>query len=476
MGCARLPQCGPEHSAWTALTRRVARGFGMQILSFVVVALAQFLAVPLCLAAWGTEVYGAWLVVLAVAGLLTMADLGVHGHLCNTLRAAWARGEHAVGRRILRAGLGVYSVLVLVLAVALAAALALIDLSAALGLGGLEHATAILLLLCLPTVLLLPRELVLSVYAAHGEFDRQVADALVLGIGQHGVVIAGALTGQAPVTVASGYFVITLALGWGRTLLALRRRYPDVCFAPCRPTLTEVRSLWAKAPFYAAQQGGGVLLIQLPVIMLGRLGSSDAVVAFTTMRTFINVMRQFSSQFATASGLEIARLHAAGEVAVAARAYDASVILSGGVVGLIAAVLTTFGPAFFALWTRGRVSFDPVLAAVFAGGLLLMIPANCAFGLLRLIDRPLPVAVALIIQTVVGSALCLILIPGEGALGAALAVSVAEVVIAGPILVVEVARLLGRNVAMILLRAYGPALVALGLGFVMARPLVRVLL
>ena len=465
------PDGGAAPGGRSGIVRRLARGFGMQGLSFAAQALAQFLAVPVCLSAWGTAVYGDWLVLVAAGGVLVVADFGIHGHLCNGLRAAWARGEHEAGQRILQSGLGVYLILVAGLAAGLGLAVWLVDVPAALGVSRLDHAGAILVLLCLPTLLLLPRELILAVYPARGEFDRQVADALVLAMAQQGAVIVGALAGRTPLEAAAAYFGVTLVFGAGASLAALRLRHPDVRFAPRRPKAEELRTLAGKAPFYAVQQAGGVLLIQLPVIVLGRLASPAAVVAFTTMRTFTGVLRQFANQFSTVTGLEMSRLYVRGEVAAAGRLYDVAVSLTGGMVGLLGALALAVGPVFFAVWTRGAIAFDPGLAAVFIAAVLLMTPGYGAFGLLRLIDRPQPVAAALLAQTGAGLALCLILIPGRGALGAALAVTLAELLTAGPILVREAAGLLGRRVWPVLARGYVPAALCFGLAAAAAQAL-----
>lgn len=454
----RLPLAGFVRNG---VARRLVLGLGVQGLTFVVQVLLQFLSVPICLSSWGAAVYGDWLVLAAAGGLLMMADLGVAGHLSNGLRAAWARGEQAAGQRILQAGLGAYALLLSVLLAVLAGVMALLDLPALLGVERLEHAHAVLVLLGLSTLLLLPRELTLSVYAARGQFSRQVGDFLLLTSAQQGTVIGGALAGGSPEQVAMGYCAVSLLVGWGVSLWSLRRCHPDAVFMPCRPTVAELRELAVKSPFYAIQQGGGVLLVQLPVVLLGRLSSPSAVVAFSTMRTLTGLIRQIANQFATVAGLEMAHLYARGGTGDTARLYRIIAPVTGAIVGAMGGGTLALGPWFLGVWTHGAVAFDMALAATFVTAAVLMAPAYCSFALLRLIGRPQPLAVAVLAQAGAMILLAPILVPGHDALGAAIAVGLAEVMVAAPLTIRAAAKSLACPILPVMVRTYATA-VAVG--------------
>ncbi|MCW2249605.1 O-antigen/teichoic acid export membrane protein [Azospirillum fermentarium] len=448
--------------------RRLALGVGIQGLTFVIQTLLQFLSVPICLSAWGPVVYGDWLVLMAAGGLLMVADFGMQGHLGNGLRAAWARGEQAAGQRILQAGLGTYALSLSVLLAVLAGSLMLLDVPSLLGVEQLEHPQATLVLLGLSTLLLLPRELTLSVYAARGQFSRQVGDFLVLTSAQQGTVIGVTLAGGSPIQAAAAYGTVSLLVGWGVSLWSLRRRHPDVAFMPCRPAAAELWELAVKSPFYGLQQSGGVLLVQLPVILLGRLSSPGAVVVFSTMRTLTGVIRQFANQFATVAGLEMAHLYARGDVAGTARLHRILCPVAGAVIGTISGVTLAVGPWFLGLWTHGNVAFDRPLAATFVAAAVLMTPAYCAMGLLRLIGRPQPLALAMLLQAAAMILLALILIPDRDALGAAIAVGMAEIMVATPIMLRAASRALSSPILPVLVRTYAAAVVAGGCCLAMA--------
>lgn len=450
------------------VVRRLALGFGLQWLNFAALLAAQFLAVPLCLAAWGAEVYADWLLLSATAGLLSLADLGFQGHLTNSLRLAWARGDWAGGQRVLQTGLCAYLGLTAVAATAVAVLVQWGDVPAWLGVSRLDAPIPTLALLGAATIVLLPRGLVVSIHTAKGRFDRELAGFLLLQIAQQGSLIVGTAADASPLHVAAGYLAATVLFGWGALVWGLRRHHPEVSLRPLCPRPDEIRRLARQAPFHAVQQGTGVALLQAPVIALGYLAAPAAVIAFTTMRTFTGLVRHVGVQFATATGLEMARLHARGDHPAAARLYAATTPMSGAMMGLIAGLALGIGEPFFAVWTHGAVDFDPVLAAAFLATALLMAPGYGATGLLRLADRARVVANGHLAQIGAAVALGLLAIPPMGALGAAVALGAAELLTSGAYLVGVAGGLLQAPMPGLVARTYATAALALGFGAAIA--------
>ena len=456
----------PDPSPPAGLLRRLAAGTGAQGLASAVVLAGQLLSVPVLLGAWGAGVYADWLVLSAAAGLLVLADFGLYSHLSNALRAAWASGDEAGGRRILQTGLGVYAALAgglaLLMGVAAPVVAALgVDGPALLGVERSDGAGATLLLLLGATLLLLPRGLVATVHSARGAFHREVVMITVSLAGMQGATLLAALAGGAPLHAAAAQLAAALLLGWLPLLLDLRRRYPDLALHPLPPTWGELRRIAAKAPLYAVQQGGVLVLVNAPVLLLGWLAAPAAVVVFATLRTLVGLVRQTVQQVAMVLGLEMARLCARGELAGAARLHAGSSAVLGCATGLLAGAVWVAGPTVFALWTHGTTPFDPLVAAVLLGGLLLRAPVQGAAAALRLVDRPGAVAAAQGAEMAVLLLLAPALILWMGAAGAALAAAVAEGLVSGPWLLRAAGRLFGTGVLRPALRAGAAALAGL---------------
>jgi hypothetical protein len=452
--------------------RRLAVGFGLQSVFYAVQIVLQFAAVPVFLSAWGAPAYADWLMLSAAANLMVLGDLGLQGFLSNRLRLAWMGGDEGAGRRVLATGLGAYAGL---MALALALGLALTWAAGRLGwrpLAGLDHGRETLGLLIASVVLLLPRGLVATVYTARGHFSREIGSFIILFTGQQGAALAAAAAGAPPVWVAAAHLAASLVFGWGWLAWDIPRWRGGCRLAPQRPSLAEMREMCANAPFHAVQMAAGVLLVQVPVIALGFVSGQAAVVAFSTMRTYTGLVRHLAAQFGTAAGLELTRCHARGEHAQAGRLFGPAALLSGGVSGLGAAASLVLGPAFFLLWTNGKVVFDPWLATGFLGASILLAPTLITTNLARLVDvTGSVVARALAWQVAATGALCLALATPLGALGAALAVGASELLVA-PLLVAFAARTLGqalsRPVRHALLAAAAMLLVGLVAGHVVS--------
>ncbi|WP_042699085.1 hypothetical protein [Azospirillum sp. B506] len=447
----------PQSHDQAGLLRRLAAGIGAQGAAQGALILSTLLSVPAFLAAWGGDVFADWLVLSAAAGLLTLADLGVCGYLGNMLRAAWARGDEAAGRRALQIGLGVYIVLCAAVAAAVATASMLVDVPALLGVVRLDGARATFLMLALTTVILLPRSLIATVHSARGRFHREV---LLLMLSQVGQVTAGAvaaLAGGGPEVAAAAQLATAVFLGWGALLRDLRRHGDLSALRPRAPDGREMRRLAVKAPLYAMQVGATMALVHLPILLLGRLAPAGAVVTFATTRTFVGLVRQTMRQAATPLGLEMARMHAAGNRAAAGRLYAASMAPAGCIVALLAGGAWSAGPAAFALWTHGTTAFDPLTAGAMLAGALVQVPAYGAGALLRLVDRPGTVAAVHGVEILAILLLGLLLIPMAGAAGAALTVALTEAIPATPWYLHSTGRLLGCRMLQPVLRAYAVA-------------------
>ena len=59
-----------------AIARRLRNGFGANAYGQLVVIIIQLAGVPILLHAWGTQLYGEWLILAAIPTYLSMTDLG----------------------------------------------------------------------------------------------------------------------------------------------------------------------------------------------------------------------------------------------------------------------------------------------------------------------------------------------------------------------------------------------------------------
>lgn len=458
----------------TGLIRRLALGFGVLGGGFLATTALQIVLVPVFLAAWGAERYADWLVLQAAAALVVLADPGLHGQAV-ALRLAAARGDAAGFQRVLSTGLGAYALLSVGLGT-LFGLLVMTDAAALVGVATDDGSA--LLLLSLSGVAMMPRGLVASVYFARGEFGRETGTHLVAVLGQMAAAGGAAFAGSGLTGAAAAHVVATVLLGWLPLVLDIRRRHPDVSLRPALPRRGDLAEMGTRAPLYALIQGATTVLPHAPVLLLGGLGAPpEAVVAFTTMRTFTGLARQPASQLSSIAGIEMARQLVQGDRAGLRRLHAGVGRMMGALTGLLGGLLAVLGPSFFVVWTHGAVVFDPVLAGVFLVTVVLLAPGYGGMSLLRHGDRPRPLALALVAQAILVAGLCVLLIPPAGgwgaAVGAALAVGLAELMTFGLGLGVVAGRVVGeppvRHAAVALAALLPGALVGAGAALMVER-------
>ncbi|WPZ37226.1 hypothetical protein T8K17_25425 (plasmid) [Thalassobaculum sp. OXR-137] len=423
---------------------RLISGTSALFSSLTVWSVLQIVAVPVFLDHWGAVVYGQWLAINAGASLLSLMDFGLSTHLVNRILALSARGEGAAVMRILSTGFALFAALMTAGAALLAGAW-LLDLPASLGIdapgagpAAILQATAILILL--------PRPLIGGLFAARGQFGRSVYMSAALQLLPFAGTLAVVIGGGGMAAAAAVNLLTVLLTGWILPLAVLRVLHPDVSLAMRWPTSSELRGYVGKSVLYGLSSGATVAMLQVPVLILQAMSPTGvAVVAFTTMRTATGVLKQVASQVVISSALEMTRQHNQNDRLGLERLFLTTVRIVGGAVGLLAGPLLVLGPVLFALWTSGQVVFDLTLALAFVGATVLMAPGATGLTLLKQTDHAETLAIAHLVQIVVGLTLCLALVPQFGSLGAALSVSAAELVAIGGLATLQAAGVFSLN-------------------------------
>ena len=77
------------------VTRRILHGLGANAYAQLVIIIIQLAGVPILLHAWGTQLYGEWLILFAIPSYLSMTDLGFSQSAGNDMSARMARGDTA---------------------------------------------------------------------------------------------------------------------------------------------------------------------------------------------------------------------------------------------------------------------------------------------------------------------------------------------------------------------------------------------
>lgn len=400
----------------------------------------RVLVVGVLLRVWGAQVYGDWALILSVATLLALGELGLNIYYGNIWQKANIRCDEQLFQRMVSVALGTSLTLGLILAVLALLIVQTMDITKLVALSAItaSDAKTMLLLLGTATISRIVRGAISPIYRGRQMYAWGVViDSMFLGSLIAAEIVA-ALAGGSPPILATVYVLMDLSAGWGLMIWDLRRRWPSLYLHPKLPSRTELSNIAAQLRWLAIQQGLPTAWLQLPVVILGAFSiSGSAIVSFLLIRTLANLARQVASMLSIASSIEIANLHYAGEGGSAGKQLIALGHVITAITAAIATAVALFGSSFVEHWTGDRNLFDPFIAFVMFGSALLAAPASPLVSFVVLANSPRTAALANIIQLLVGITLCSLMVPCCGGRGAALGIALGEVVgmaIAFPVL------------------------------------------
>lgn len=420
------PETGKESSL--ASGKRAGYGFAANIIALAITTVERLISVAVLVRLWGPGIYGDWLILVAVGGLISLADLGTRAYFSNGYQVACAQGDVLGFQRLLRIAMGCRVTVVGLAAAAAVAGALVLDIREAFGLSVLDEDQAFLVmgLFALDALLLFPRDSLSEIYRAKGEYARSVLLSALMVIGKLTVVGGAIAFDSGPVSVAACLVVSTLILGWG-VLLADLRRFADVTLGISFPSWKEIAEIAAISKWYALSSGANQVSLYIPVLVIGALvGAGPIVVGFTASRTLVNLARQMPTYLAMSSSIELSRLYYGGSAQPLASLFIATGLVCCALSGLLTGAVLGFGQAMLTIWTGEASLYDPHVLTLLSLPLLLTAPALPARMLVYYANRARQEGIGAGLQLL----LLLPLVPGLttlwGVHGAALALGIAE--------------------------------------------------
>ncbi|MDX2202344.1 MAG: hypothetical protein NW223_06330 [Hyphomicrobiaceae bacterium] len=442
---------------------RVLKNFSSQLLSLIVSFADRFVLAAILLRAWQTELYADWSTILAVTGLLGLADLGLSTLLSNRLHKAAATGREELFRRTLSVGMFAYAsaaVLMLAATLGLAAVAAHGTFPVLRALASGEGA-ALVVLLGIAQTLHTTRSSISQVYRGRGHYARGILVDGLAALGITGSLVVAGLLGGGPIALGLVLVCAQAVFGWGLMAFDLRR-FAGLKLRPLAPQAGELRQGARAMRWYSLGYALPLLWLNAPVIILGSVGLSGAVlVAFLLHRTLVNFCRTFAVMISTSAGVEIARSVFIGDHAHVRQRLERVGVASGVVNGAMVGGMLTFGAPLIHLWSGGASALDMATLLWLALPAVALAPMSPLYYLASLSDMPKPLAISQAVQVGVAMGLALALVRRHGASGVAFALAAGELLATGVLLPLWLDRLLGIRVWGSVLRVLARTLASL---------------
>ena len=303
------------------IARRLRNGIGANAYGQLVVIIIQSAGVPILLHAWGTQLYGEWLILAAIPTYLSMTDLGFSQSAGNDMTARMARGDQVGALAVFQSlSVMVYGVAITGLLIS-AIGIWLLPMQHWFHFVSLSNGQVrwILWLLAVEVLIKLADGVHNAGFRSHGDYALHVGFYFTIMLLQMLAVWALALSGYGPLAAAAAFAGIR-ALATPCSAVWLLRRHRDLHLglehagAPsCNVSPTALANL--SMPLAMA------LNIQGMVLVVGAILGPVAVVVFSTLRTLTRIALQAVWQVAHAFESELASAWGNGDKALLRRLY-----------------------------------------------------------------------------------------------------------------------------------------------------------
>ena len=351
---------------------RMSRNIGAQFLGLLSGLLDRLLLAGLMIRVWGLEAFTDWSVITSAATLFGVCELGMQLHFLNLMQAAHVKGERAAFEHVFGIAKFCYGAIALAFCAFIPLALwaantwRWFDMRAF----AVNETAVIFIAMALASVIAVLRAPYASSLMARGHFPLAITMGTLTFTAMVLISIAALADGARPITLA---IIQLLWMGPVSILLlywADRRNRAAMNFGPASgyrvPTWVEVRSIARHVKWFAVQQVGPIILLQLPVTLMTGFGvETRALAAFILIRTLINITRQLTTVVSSATGVEIASvMHAETDSAGTAWAATQRVGWTAtAAAAVLAPAILIFGGQFVEVWTKRSDIFDPTLTA-----------------------------------------------------------------------------------------------------------------
>lgn len=391
-------------------------------------AAQAFLLVPFFLRAWGADLYGAWVALVALTSYLMLLELGGQGYMGNLLGERFARGDAAGFTKLFSEGVSLFALVGAAGAtlVTVGVAIALAPGTSIIGIDVTLDVAAVILLLAAAQLLGVVGGMYNAAFRGAGLYARGVMVGNIVRLA--GLVLSLGLlaVGAPPLVYALGLFAQAAV---GTSVLHYFAYRAIDAVRGLRVSLANARDGWQHlrgSIYFALLSAAQGVVPQALVLVLATGAASAEVAAFSTHRTLVGLVTYVIVLLQGPLVPELTFLWGHGR-ADRFRALSFLGVRIGIVAcGLVAAGVWLVAPAFFPLWTDGAIPVDGVLLALLLAHGTLAVAYTAATWPLISTNRHRELAKLAALSALLTVGVAAILVPIWGPRGAAAAALAAD--------------------------------------------------
>ena len=431
----------------SGLRSRLAKGFSAQAFGKFSGIFIQLASVPLLLAHWGADLYGAWLILTAIPAYLTMSDLGFTAAAQAEMTMAVGRGDRAAASDIFQGTWLLVTALSIAIILALGGLASFAPLAGWFNIAALSNGAivAILWLLGFSVLFAVQCSILYAGFHAQGKYGRGQFLLAAIRLLEFLLLALTVSLGGGPVA-AAGAWLTGRAVGGMVMWLLLHRAMPEFSLGWRRARVSTMKRLAKPALASLGFPLGNALNLQGVIIVIGVLFSPAAVVLFGTIRTMTRIGTQLVTALCVNVAPEISTAFGADDTARVRALHDHVCQAALWTAAVVAIGLLLFGAPLLRLWTLDAVTlqwpvFAPLLAIMVINGVSL-----ASMMLVYATNRHTRVAVVYVLVNGAVLGVAYMLGPWAGLTGIAVFLLIAESLLAAYVISTSLS-LLGETLA-----------------------------
>ena len=359
----------------TSISQRLLKNLSATSLGKGLNILTQLTLVPLFLEFWGTELYGEWLILIAIPAYLVVSDFGFGHAAANEMAIAVSQDNKSKALKIFQATSMLIFITFLIFGICFGLILLATPFDEWLGFSHIKRQEVLLVAFFLSVKIIVAQQfgLLHSAYRCVGRYAFGVMLENILIIFQFIGVVAALILGANPwhvalieLLVSMFVFVLVRWLLWVHV--------PWVCYGLPKDIVAVMKPILYPAFAFLLYPFTQLILIQGTTLLTGMLLGSTAVVFYTTIRMLgntslrllevitISMWPEFSVAFGKKNFVLMRKLHRLG----------GTVVFWLSVIGFT--LLIFFGEFVYMKWTGNHIKWDQtffilMILAVFAESL-----------------------------------------------------------------------------------------------------------
>ena len=348
----------------SGVTKRFAKAFAAHGFAQALQVVSQLVAVPLYISMWGGGRYDDWLVLTALPGYLTIADLSLGATAANEMTMLAGAGKEEEVQRIYRSAWAFILAVSLAIFALVTLLIFAIPLDRAMGLKTFPRQEAALTMFFYVGQIILSQQgsVIGAAFRAGGFYATGLwfADSLKFCEFLSFVVVVS--VGGGPV-VLTGVVLVVRAITYVIQYLYARRLVPWLSLGFGGATLEAIRPLVGPALAYNALPLAQATTFQGTVFVAHAVAGPGAVLVYSTTRTVSRLVFQVVNMVTNSTWPEFSRAIGAGELDVARRLHRRACQIGVwlAILGSLATIVV--GPFLYKRWTRGE-PFYPALFGI----------------------------------------------------------------------------------------------------------------